>query len=394
MSAMSEMTREKARMKAERLVRSSPGPVDASGWREPLGEKGNVQTGPRVLSRDNYRHGGKVAGLAGAHHAGRKPRKTDGRAFGGSTTTDDKWSSSMNPSKPAKALAESAMRMTSKRGTDPYDSQPSQASNYRKLWSLKGGRPERASGGRAFADALVNRDVKEANQDRHGEKHDGGFARGGHADAAQDRKLIHSMGCQCSKCSGGRVERKSGGGNWIAGAVKHPGALHKELHVPQGEKIPAKKLNAAAAKGGKEGERARLAKTLKGLPHKAAGGSLDGSIQGMRPQSGRMARKGGGRTKKGTNINIVIAPQSPRPAMPPPGVLPPPGGGPLGLHQGAPPPMPPPGAPPPAGPAMMSRARGGRTSEMLAKPGRYPLRDGSGGGLGRLEKVKGYGKNA
>ena len=50
--------------------------------------------------------------------------------------------------------------------------------------------------------------------------------------------------------------------NWIAGAIKKPGALHKELGVPQGKKIPEKKLNAAAQKGGKIGQRARLAKTL------------------------------------------------------------------------------------------------------------------------------------
>ncbi len=53
--------------------------------------------------------------------------------------------------------------------------------------------------------------------------------------------------------------------NWIAGAIKHPGALHKELGVPQGKKIPAKKLNAAAKKAGKLGQRARLAKTLAGF---------------------------------------------------------------------------------------------------------------------------------
>jgi len=52
---------------------------------------------------------------------------------------------------------------------------------------------------------------------------------------------------------------------WIQSAIKHPGALHKSLGVPQGEKIPAKKLDAAAKKGGKLGQRARLAKTLKGL---------------------------------------------------------------------------------------------------------------------------------
>lgn len=53
--------------------------------------------------------------------------------------------------------------------------------------------------------------------------------------------------------------------HWIKGAIKHPGALHKELGVPKGEKIPAKKLAAAAKKGGKEGKRARLAETLKGM---------------------------------------------------------------------------------------------------------------------------------
>jgi hypothetical protein len=58
------------------------------------------------------------------------------------------------------------------------------------------------------------------------------------------------------------VEKKK---NWIAGAIKKPGALHKELGVPEGKKIPAKKLDAAAKKPGKEGDRARLAETLKKL---------------------------------------------------------------------------------------------------------------------------------
>jgi hypothetical protein len=56
------------------------------------------------------------------------------------------------------------------------------------------------------------------------------------------------------------------GKDWIAGAVgKNPGALHRDLGVPQGKKIPAGKLAAAAKKGGKVGQRARLAETLKGL---------------------------------------------------------------------------------------------------------------------------------
>lgn len=53
--------------------------------------------------------------------------------------------------------------------------------------------------------------------------------------------------------------------NWIAGAIKHPGSLHRQMGIPVGQKIPAKKLAAAAKKGGKLGTRARLAQTLKGL---------------------------------------------------------------------------------------------------------------------------------
>ena len=268
-------------------------------------------------------------------------------------------------------------------------------------------RKPRATGGRALVDDFINRNVKDANDKRPGaELQHGGFARGGHVDEAQDRALIHKMGCKCARCNGGRIGRASGGRNWIAGAIKHPGALHRELHVPQGEKIPAKKFAAAShSDNPKLARRANLAKTLKGL-HKSAGGALSG---GTRPAGGRLARRGGGRAKKGMNVNIIIAPaggNGPRP-MPAPGVLPP-GAGPVGLHQGAPPPMTPPSvaAPPPMGPPM--RKEGGRvgtvmtakpkhpadkvdSSGHIAKPGSYPLDKGGGGGKGRLEKIKAYG---
>jgi len=50
---------------------------------------------------------------------------------------------------------------------------------------------------------------------------------------------------------------------WIQGAIKKPGALRRTLGVKKGKKIPAGKLRAAAKKGGKTGQRARLALTLK-----------------------------------------------------------------------------------------------------------------------------------
>jgi len=375
MSEMSERARARAKAKAERLVKPNSGAIDASGWREPLGELGEVQTGPRPVSRQTFRRGGKVDGAKGAMRADRRPRK---------------------------------------------------------------------AGGSLTADSLINRDVKEANEKRVGEKHVGGMKRGGrahkavggpmtpqqllqlgqspngmkrggrahrdmgglalpnwadavsrksggkvHADEAQDRKLIHDMGCKCGKCSGGRVGRASGGGNWIAGAIKHPGALHKELHVPQGEKIPAKKLaKAANSDNPKLAKRAHLAETLKKM-HKASGGSA--TYADTRPAGGRLARKGGGRAKKGMNVNIIIAPSQPKAAMPPPGLSPPPGVGPVGLHQ-APPPMPPPGAAPPMGPppGAMPAARkdGGRLS---GRQPAYPIKDGAGGAKGRLEKIAAYG---
>ena len=55
---------------------------------------------------------------------------------------------------------------------------------------------------------------------------------------------------------------------WIQNIGMKKGSLHKVLHVPEGKKIPAKKLAVAAKKPGKVGKRARLAETLKGLHKK------------------------------------------------------------------------------------------------------------------------------
>lgn len=93
----------------------------------------------------------------------------------------------------------------------------------------------------------------------------------------------------------GMVARKSGGRvgkdkNWIAGAIKHPGALHKSLDVPKGEKIPAKKLEKATKSDNPLlAKRANLAKTLKGLRKgKQDGGGMDG----LTPSQKEMVRRG------------------------------------------------------------------------------------------------------
>lgn len=60
--------------------------------------------------------------------------------------------------------------------------------------------------------------------------------------------------------TGGRAD------HWIKGAIRHPGALHRDLGVPAGEKIPKAKLEKAAhSSNPKLAERAHLAETLGGL---------------------------------------------------------------------------------------------------------------------------------
>jgi len=74
---------------------------------------------------------------------------------------------------------------------------------------------------------------------------------------------------------------------WIQGAIKKPGALKKQLGVPADEPIPAGKLAAAAEKGGKLGQRARLAQTLKKMH--------EGDIASTKDQDTRGAGLGAGR---------------------------------------------------------------------------------------------------
>lgn len=150
------------------------------------------------------------------------------------------------------------------------------------------------------------------------------------------------------------------GGKWIAGAIKKPGALKKELGVKKGDKIPAKKLDAAAKKGGKEGQRARLAKTMRKF---AEGGSVsknlapdsklgipggDGTknVVGFK-KGGKTKSKGGGAAQKAAGALAQIAAAAsqqgppggamggPQPPMAlPPGIGGPTGGAPPGMRKG------------------------------------------------------------
>lgn len=50
--------------------------------------------------------------------------------------------------------------------------------------------------------------------------------------------------------------------NWIAGAVKNKGGLHRSLGIKEGKKIPPYLIAEAAKRGGKVGRQAKLAQTL------------------------------------------------------------------------------------------------------------------------------------
>jgi hypothetical protein len=78
-------------------------------------------------------------------------------------------------------------------------------------------------------------------------------------------KVGHAEG-ESAKKRADHAERKNGGGKWIQGAIKHPGALHRALHVPEGKKIPQGKLEKAEHSSNPTlRRRANLAKTLKGM---------------------------------------------------------------------------------------------------------------------------------
>jgi hypothetical protein len=372
MSEMSEKARAAAKDKAERLTRSDPhARVDASGYSPEGAMDANAKTGLRPLSRRQFRRGGKVDGNVPAPRADRK---------------------------------------------------------------------RRASGGAALTPtSLINRDVKTANEERTGTRHIGGFAKGGraeamqarvhkliggaltpqqrlamtarprvgmmprpmmradggkvHADAAQDRELIHEMGCKCGKCSGGRAGRREGGkvGDFAGGGPK--GKKGFPMNDPKHQRMAisgaTRSYDAGNISKSKEESIKAEARHKLGIKKARGGPAIN---DGTRPTGGRLARKGGGRAKKGTNVNIIIAPQGAGAAAPPvPRPMPVPPGGPVGLHQGAPPVMPPAGVPPAAlqGNTMPMRARGGVVADgKLAKPGAYPIDAGAGGGLGRLEKAE------
>jgi len=357
MSEMAKKAREANKEKAQRLATPTKGSVDASGWSEPTMNT-EAKTGLRPVSPRAYKRGGKVDGVHAKTHAGKKPRKSGGEV---------------------------------------------------KKW----------------VDAKINRNVKEANSEM-GEPHVGALKHGGRTHkagggagddkntASQDNQTTDAEyrkrleAAQNGRKHGGRTHKMGGGltdpraaaaammssaasrGN-VPSSMMQFGGVKRGLLSP----MPGRKSGGKAEKHDDVKEdKALIRKMVK--PSARTGKSEGGGnyTGGTRPTGGRIARKSGGKAGKGkTNVNILIhagakpgmdgaagpmgMPPRPPGAMPvpvpPAAAAPPPAGAPMSMP---PPPMPAPGP-------QMGRKHGGRTP--------LKMKYGSGGGEGRLEKIKEYG---
>lgn len=81
--------------------------------------------------------------------------------------------------------------------------------------------------------------------------------------------------------------------DWISGAIKHPGALHRALRVPEDEKIPKEKIEKAthSEKTGLA-KKAALAQTLAGF-HRANGGECSGMTPRAKETMSKLTRRHG-----------------------------------------------------------------------------------------------------
>ncbi len=282
------------------------------------------------------------------------------------------------------------------------------------------GRVARKSGGKVdkIGDDIINRNVKEANEDREGKKHVGGWKKGGRTGKLYGGGLYgmeneHSghgpfgmkKGGKAAKASGGKIKKAPGGiilndedirskpgVTGVMPAPTTPMGGKRPVAVVEETVVKAPKVSAATANGS-IAPVARLGRNFSDMLTPAMDTSVEPvkSAKGKK-SGGRTAKQDGGRAKGKTNINIIIAPQGgqkeapiPPPVMdaPPPMDMPPPM--PMKPPIAAGPAMGMPPGPPAGLAAALGRKDGGKVIHM---------EHGAGGGLGRLEKIKKYGAKA
>ena len=437
MSELAKSSRKAMKSKAHRLTTGDPhAKVDASSWTpsEPL--ETTAKTGARPVRGRRYKHGGKVHGEVPKQHAGRKPRKSGGRAI----TADSLLNRDMVEANAERKGIKHVGAFKKGGKVMEHDDTAEDTKLIKKLVKKTAIKHGKSGGGRAYdedhaammryarglaqeEDDLYNNPVELAKHEamiKQGEKEiaerkakrELGKAHGGE---------IHAASCRCAKCGGGRMGKEGGGETKKPRITPQVAALRGM--TPLGVK-PSKKMKEDWSMEdyhrayGPHATKARFGTNMDeendykhgGRTKRADGGKVhaervsDGEFEGTRPTGGRLAKRHGGRMKGATIIKIDVGTHKQHPAMGgmppgadgdpfkpslstplPPGLMPP-GGMPPGAG-GPPPPMMPPGAgaPPMGGlpPGLMGRKTGGRV--------KYPIKDGAGGGLGRLQKIKAYG---
>ena len=456
MSEAAKDARRKMQEKAKRLTTASNEKVDASDFDGYPDLEANVATGARPLSRRQFRKGGKVVakveGVDAKHHMGRKPRKGGGSALtpdglinrdvreanekrdgikhdggfkrGGATKHSDEAED--------RALVKKMVRKESLTGKREGGALDGVLQGTRPT----GGREARKGGGRikkSFGGDILGSLVGSGMSGLIGKALLGGGNGGGGKSSGGDSDNDGAMK------RGGRTARASGGR--AKGKLPPQGAPASTVPPPMG--MPRKKENGIMvpvrdkrASGGVAGyhvvdstgsvlkrtkQRGTAEKALERISNRDSGSDTPG-IRNMkhyvRPVPAekydmnthedladqyhkgyfdRAARASGGRAKGKTNINIIIDAQpKPQGMQPPIGAAPigpnglagPGAGGAMPIPVSAPepmgggaPPMPP--QMPPQG-APMPRKSGGRAG--------YELEDGAGGGEGRLQKLRWYGR--
>ena len=442
MYEMAKKAREAMRGKAKRLAGEKDSKTDSSNWTpaEPL--NADVKTGMRPISKQGFKDGGKIA----ATHAGRKPRKSGGRAITADSliNRDQKEANEGREGKKHIGGMKKGGRAGKAMGGNPTDMLKNGLNPQAYIKNVlgptmglkKGGRAKHATDGKVPARTTDER-IKNPNPspDYQPSKPDPDYkVPGGPSQEDKDALTKKIEGLK----KGGRTGRKAGG-NVNYGPAENvggkPGVSTKEQIAIEKHGQNLSKPTRGKSKNYADGGMAPYGSTAPvaamgpdpksivqknamnfgagapGSPYKKGGMAKHEDvaedkalIKKMVKPEARTAKFGGGglsAPKKGgkgkTNINILINPGSKPDAMGagapgmPPGLPPKPIGG-IPVPMGMPPaggaapmpmPMPMPSAPAPGGMPPMGRKAGGKVYKSYKD-----LDAGAGSGLGRLEKTE------
>lgn len=440
MSEMSKSARAAMKSKIKRMLTNDPHKkVDASSWTPTDALNADAKTGLRPISPRAYKRGGKVQGFEALKHAGRKPRKSGGRAGSSPITADSlvnrdvkeanaefgkphvggykrggrtkKMDGGMMQQDPRMGMVgRSRLNMSNqppvykKGGKVDHDDVAEDKRLIKSMVKPGAIRSGKASGGLQTGKKskeksdLVEKAMKMAIKTRGVDPYDTEPSQGKAYKTLWSLRQgkpeykhggeIHAASCCCKKCGGAR--KADGGATDTAGMPADVANDYRAAHPAPAKTAPPKAPPPKAESPNDEMANERRAADLAAAARKAG-----------KNHGGRAARKRGGRTGKGkTNIIIAINPHS-RAEQPPAGAIPPqqqparpvPVMPPAPMGAGAAPPAMGGGAP--AGlaaalsagqPNPLARKSGGKVGHRVYRSYR-DMDAGAGSGFGRLEKT-------